>query len=96
MVSDRSWPLCKSCHNGHKPALVKGRLGACQLSNWAWLLKRAFELELEHCPNCGGELRLIGAIQGAPVTERVLTRSSPQAEKRHAKHEGESEAVQQA
>jgi hypothetical protein len=29
---------------------------------WARLLKRVFNLDLEHCPNCGGELRIIAAI----------------------------------
>ena len=27
--------------------------------SWARLLERAFELDLEHCPNCGGELKII-------------------------------------
>jgi len=30
--------------------------------SWARLLKRVFELDLEHCPNCGGELKIIAAI----------------------------------
>jgi hypothetical protein len=29
---------------------------------WAKLLKRVFNLDLEHCPNCGGELKIIAAI----------------------------------
>jgi len=28
--------------------------------SWAKLLKRVFEIDLEHCPNCGGELKIIG------------------------------------
>ena len=28
----------------------------------AKLLKRVFDLDLEHCPNCGGELKIIAAI----------------------------------
>jgi rRNA maturation endonuclease Nob1 len=27
------------------------------------LLKRVFDLDLAHCPNCGGELKIIAAIQ---------------------------------
>jgi hypothetical protein len=35
--------------------------------NWAKLLKRLFDLDLEHCPNCGGELKIIAAIlRGEP------------------------------
>ena len=39
----------------------------------------AFELELEHCPNCGGELKIIAAILEAPVIERILTHLGLQA-----------------
>jgi len=28
---------------------------------------------LEHCPNCGGELKIIAAIMEQPVIEKVLT-----------------------
>ena len=41
--------------------------------SWARLLKRVFALDLEHCPNCGGELKIIAAILEAPVIERILT-----------------------
>jgi len=30
--------------------------------SWARLLKRVFEIDLERCPNCGGELKIIAAI----------------------------------
>ena len=40
---------------------------------WAKLLKRVFARDLEHCPNCGGELKIIAAILEAPVIERFLT-----------------------
>ena len=39
---------------------------------WARLLKRVFALDLEHCPNCGGELKIIAAILEAPVIEKIL------------------------
>jgi len=29
--------------------------------SWAKLLKRVFDLDLEHCPNCSGELKIIAA-----------------------------------
>ena len=40
--------------------------------SWARLLKRVFEIDLEHCPICGGELKIIAAILAAPVIERIL------------------------
>jgi hypothetical protein len=47
--------------------------------SWAKLLKRVFDLELEHCPNCGGELKIIAAILQAPVIEKILTHLGLQA-----------------
>jgi hypothetical protein len=40
---------------------------------WAKLLKRVFNLYLEHCPNCGGELKVIAAILERPAIEKILT-----------------------
>ena len=34
---------------------------------WTRLLKRVFEIDLEHCPNCGGELKIIAAILKSAV-----------------------------
>ena len=47
--------------------------------SWAKLLKRVFEIDLEHCPNCGGELKIIAAILEAPVIEKILTHLGLQA-----------------
>ena len=47
--------------------------------SWARLLKRVFEIDLEHCPNCGGKLKIILAIVEAPVIERILTHLGLQA-----------------
>jgi hypothetical protein len=47
--------------------------------SWAKLLKRVFELAMEHCPNCGGELKIIAAIRQAPVIEKILTHLGLQA-----------------
>jgi hypothetical protein len=52
--------------------------------SWARLLKRVFDLDLEHCPNCGGELKIIAAILEQPVIEKILTDLSLQALRRHA------------
>ena len=34
---------------------------------------------MEHCPNCGGELKIIAAILEQPVIEKILTHLGPQA-----------------
>ena len=36
--------------------------------SWVRLLKRVFEIDMAHCPNCGGQLRIIAAIVEAPGT----------------------------
>ncbi|MSQ71678.1 MAG: hypothetical protein EXR27_10395 [Betaproteobacteria bacterium] len=40
---------------------------------WARLLRRVFDLDLEHCPQCGGEFRIIAAIEEPAVIVRILT-----------------------
>ena len=47
--------------------------------SWAKLLKRVFALDLEHGPNCGGELKIIAAIMEQPVIEKILTHLGLQA-----------------
>ena len=47
--------------------------------SWAKLLKRVFDLDLEHCPNCGGELKIIAAILEQAVIEKILTHRGLQA-----------------
>ena len=39
--------------------------------SWARLLKRVFDIDMRHCPNCGdGELKIIAAILERSVIER--------------------------
>jgi len=47
--------------------------------SWAKLLKRVFEIDMEHCPSCGRELKIIAAILEQPVTEKILTHLGLQA-----------------
>jgi hypothetical protein len=46
---------------------------------WAKLLKRVFNLDLEHCPNCGGELKIIAAILERASIEKIVTHLGLQA-----------------
>ncbi len=42
--------------------------------SWARLLKRVFDIDMQHCPSCGGgELKIIAAILERPVIEKILT-----------------------
>jgi hypothetical protein len=47
--------------------------------SWAMPIKRVFSLDLEHCPNCGGELKIIGAILDTRVIDKILTHLGLQA-----------------
>ncbi len=45
-----------------------------QRLSWARLLKRAFDMNTQHRPNCGaGELKIIAAILERAVLQRILT-----------------------
>jgi hypothetical protein len=50
--------------------------GASARLSWARLLKRAFDIDIAHCPNCGGTLKIIAAIEDPPVIVRILTHLS--------------------
>lgn len=39
----------------------------------ARLLERVFDIDMEHCPDCGGEMKIIAAILEQPVIEKILT-----------------------
>jgi Putative transposase len=47
--------------------------GAPARLSWARLLQRVFGIDLEHCPQCGGALQIIGAIEEPSVITRILT-----------------------
>ena len=49
------------------------------LLTWTRLLKRVFELDMEHCQSCGGELKITAAILEQPGTEKILTHLGLQA-----------------
>jgi hypothetical protein len=41
--------------------------------SWARLLKRVFDIDIDHCPNRGGALKIIAAIEDPPLIVRILT-----------------------
>jgi len=47
--------------------------------NGARLPKRVLDIDMQHCPNCGGELQIIAAILEQPVIENILTHLGLQA-----------------
>ena len=42
--------------------------------SWARLLKRVFNIDVEHCPQCGcgGTLKIIAAIENPAVIVKIL------------------------
>ena len=46
--------------------------GKAQRMTWARLLKRVFDIDVEHCV-CGGRLKIIAAIEDPVVIARILT-----------------------
>jgi hypothetical protein len=52
---------------------VEAVLGRPRRMNWARLLKRVFDIDMQHCPNCGaGELKVIAASLERPVIQKIL------------------------
>ncbi|MGH8650783.1 MAG: IS91 family transposase, partial [Gammaproteobacteria bacterium] len=40
--------------------------------SWARLLKRVFDIDIEHCPNCGGTLTIIAALLDPTAIAQIL------------------------
>ena len=55
-------------HHAQTPAA-----SAPERMSWACLLKRVFDIDIEHCPNCGGRLKIIAAIVAPAVIAKILT-----------------------
>jgi hypothetical protein len=62
-------PQCETNCAHHRPVRL----------SWTRLLKRVFNLDLAHCANGGGELKIIAAILEQPVIEKILTHLGLQA-----------------
>jgi hypothetical protein len=41
--------------------------------SWARLLKRVFDIDIDHCPNCGAALKIIAAIEDPPGFVKILS-----------------------
>jgi hypothetical protein len=54
-------------HGETLPPSVLARL------SWAQLLKRVFDIDIEHCPHCGGALKIIAALVDPTVITKILT-----------------------
>ena len=60
--------------------------------SWVCLLKRVFDIDLEHCPQCGGALKIIAAIEDPPVIARLLAHLSFPTRHHRARANGPSAA----
>ena len=50
---------------------VRRCAGAHELG--AFAQKRVFDIDIEHCPHCGGRLKIIAAIEDPAVIVSILT-----------------------
>ena len=65
-----------------------------QRMGWARLLKRVFDIDLQHCPRCGGgQVKIVAAILERAAIEKILTHLGldppppPRGKAREAGHE---------
>jgi Zn-finger nucleic acid-binding protein len=40
--------------------------------SWARLLKRVFDIDIEHCPHCGGNMKIIAVILERAAITKIL------------------------
>ncbi|MDZ4100291.1 MAG: hypothetical protein U1E12_01290 [Hydrogenophaga sp.] len=52
--------------------LLEGRFEEAQSMSWSKLLNPVFEIDLVHRPYCGGELKIIEALEEQAVIEKML------------------------
>ena len=58
---------------GSRPVSTRSGHATTRRIGCAVLLKQVFGIDIEHCSNCGGELKIIAAILEQPVIEKILT-----------------------
>ena len=65
-------PIPAQTTQAHATGCAHAHGGSARMS-WARLLKRVFDIDIERCPRCGGNLKIIAAIEDPVVIERILT-----------------------
>jgi len=56
-----------------RPALLTPVLRLIHRVIAGFLLKRVFAPDIEHCPQCGGDMKIIAAIEEPEVVARILS-----------------------
>lgn len=51
--------------------------------SWARLLKRVLDIDMQHSPHCGGELKIIAAILKRPDIQKILSHVGPDPQPPH-------------
>jgi hypothetical protein len=63
--------------------------------SWARLLKRVFDIDIERCPECGGKLKIIAAIEEPAVTSSCAGTWGCACSRRHARQRDASNCFKQ-
>ena len=53
--------------------LLPDRVTTRKRLTWAQLLQRVFDIDIAHCPQCGGQMKAISAITEKTVIDKILT-----------------------
>ena len=75
LVVPQGPPKDEEATNGVAAAAAQGEIAQArpQRISWARLLKLGFDIDMQHCPNCGGgELKIMAAILEGPVIQKIL------------------------
>ncbi len=51
----------------------KDKKGRRHYISWSRLLRRMFDIDVEKCPNCGGQIKIVAAIEEPGVIKKILT-----------------------
>jgi len=72
--------LCSETEEGIEPSSSEdesfdnqGKKGRKYYISWSRLLRRVFNLDMECCPNCGGRVKVVAAIEEPGAIKKILT-----------------------